>query len=127
MELGGQVGLVERLAEDRLGLEGEVGQRRMGLFRQDGERGRPGIDGAELQVGFQVHGAQSAVASAAVAVVVVVAARRKVREKNLSGRRGRADPEGAKGREEGGRGIGVGSSSEAFGQIRYVGTIQLQA
>ena len=122
MELGGQVGLVERLAEDRLGLEGEVGQRRMGLFRQDGERGRPGIDGAELQVGFQVHGAQSAAAA-----VVVVAARRKVREKNLSGRRGRADPEGAKGREEGGRGIGVGSSSEAFGQIRYVGTIQLQA
>ena len=125
MELGGQVGLVERLAEDRLGLEGEVGQRRMGLFRQDGERGRPGIDGAELQVGFQVHGAQSA--AAAVIVVVAVAARRKVREKNLSGRRGRADPEGAKGREEGGRGIGVGSSSEAFGQIRYVGTIQLQA
>ena len=122
MELGGQVGLVERLAEDRLGLEGEVGQRRMGLFRQDGERGGPGIDGAELQVGFQVYGAQSAAAA-----VVVVAARRKVREKNLSGRRGRADPEGAKGREEGGRGIGVGSSSEAFGQIRYVGTIQLQA
>ena len=104
VELWGQVGLVERLAEDRLGLEGEVGQGRMGLFRQDGERGRPGIDGAELQVGFQVHGAQSAVASAAVAVVVV-AARRKVREKNLSGRRGRADPEGAKGGEEGGRGI----------------------
>jgi hypothetical protein len=76
VELRGQVGVVERLAEARLAFEGEVGQGQVGPFCEDGERGRPGINGAELEVGFQVHGAQSA---AAVAVAVVFLSTRTLR------------------------------------------------
>ena len=90
----GRRGVVERLTEAGQGLEGKVGQGRMGLLREDGERGRPGIDGAEFQVGFEVHRVQSA------------ALWGEVGEKNLSCGRGCADSEGSKGGEEGGIGAG---------------------
>ena len=52
----GREGVVERLAEASQGFEGKVGQGGVGLFGEDGERGRPGIDGARFRVRLQVDG-----------------------------------------------------------------------
>jgi len=42
--------VIECLAKAGQNLEGKVRQGRMGLFGEDGKRGRPGIDGAGLRV-----------------------------------------------------------------------------
>ena len=106
MELGREGGVVvleEDFAEAGQDFEGKVCQGGMRPFGEDSEDGRPGIDGARLEVGFQVQSAQFA--------------RRKVREERLCGGRRRADSEGSKGREE--SGIRTGGN-QSLVQVGYV-------
>ena len=53
-------GVLERLTETSQGLEGKVGQGRMGLLGEDSQRGRPGVDRAGFRVRLQVDGVQPA-------------------------------------------------------------------
>ena len=52
VEFGGEGVVIKCFAETSQGFESQVGQGGVSPFGEDSERGRPGVDGARLQVGF---------------------------------------------------------------------------